>query len=95
MTEAAIKNLRESQQQLDADGTMVGVSRQALDEALASHDALAAALERIATEPVDYICCGNFQPGNHPEDEPQCCGSPDSNHEQIARDAVALAKKEA
>lgn len=31
----AIKNITEHQQQLDADGCMVGVSRQALDETLA------------------------------------------------------------
>ena len=40
----AIANLRNSQKQLDADGTMVGVSRQALDEALAIHDGLMASL---------------------------------------------------
>ena len=33
-TTEAEKNLRECQRQLDADGVMVGVSRQALDEVL-------------------------------------------------------------
>jgi len=32
---SAIQNLQEYQRQLDADGTFVGVSRQALDEVLA------------------------------------------------------------
>jgi hypothetical protein len=35
MPELAIKNLQEYQKQLDMDGVMVGVSRQALDEVLA------------------------------------------------------------
>lgn len=44
MYEAAIKNLRECQRQLDADGIEVGVSRQALEEVLSKlgrdrHDA--------------------------------------------------------
>lgn len=42
---AAIENLRTSQKQLDADGCMVGVSRQALDETLALVATLTAALE--------------------------------------------------
>jgi len=42
---AAIENLKTHQQQLDADGCMVGVSRQALDEALLLIDNLTAALE--------------------------------------------------
>ncbi len=45
MSAEAIKNLRECQKQLDADGTMVGVSRQALDETLASHADLLEALK--------------------------------------------------
>ena len=44
MTEAE-KNLRENQRQLDADGVMVGVSRQAVHEVLAETDRLRAALE--------------------------------------------------
>ena len=36
-------NLREHQQQLDADGCRVGVSRQALDEVLDAFDAMLAA----------------------------------------------------
>lgn len=39
---AAIENLKTNQQQLDADGCMVGVSRQALDETLALTDNLIA-----------------------------------------------------
>jgi len=35
MSKAAIQNLRENQQQVDMEGVMVGVSRQALDESLA------------------------------------------------------------
>lgn len=38
----AIQNLRESQQQLDMDGIIVGVSRQALEEVLAEVDRLRA-----------------------------------------------------
>ena len=38
--EAALENLRTHQKQLDADGIMVGVSRQALEEVLAYFDAL-------------------------------------------------------
>ena len=34
MSKEAIENLRQHQQQLDADGSFVGVSRQALEEAL-------------------------------------------------------------
>lgn len=48
----AEQNLRENQQQLDLDGIMVGVSRQALDEVLAELTRLrsgrAAALEEAA-----------------------------------------------
>lgn len=43
----AIKNLKECQQQLDADGCMVGVSRQALDETLALTEQMAGALNFI------------------------------------------------
>ena len=41
-----IEQLRDHQQQLDADGVMVGVSRQALDEAMAERGDLQARLER-------------------------------------------------
>ena len=41
-TKAALENLKNHQQQLDADGCMVGVSRQALDEILADYEALTA-----------------------------------------------------
>jgi len=44
---AAYKNLQENQKQLDADGVMVGVSRQALDETLDLVDQLAGALNFI------------------------------------------------
>ena len=43
----AIANLRTCQRQLDADGCMVGVSRQALDETLDVLDDLLAALKRV------------------------------------------------
>ena len=39
--------LERFQQQLDADGVMVGVSRQALNEVLADYRAQAAKLERV------------------------------------------------
>ena len=39
LNQDAIDNLRNNQQQLDQDGVMVGVSRQALDEVLAHIDA--------------------------------------------------------
>lgn len=43
----AIKNLETNQQQLDADGCMVGVSRQALDETLKLVEEMAGALNFI------------------------------------------------
>lgn len=43
----AIKNLKEHQQQIDADGCMVGVSRQALDETLTLVEEMAGALNFI------------------------------------------------
>lgn len=43
----AIENLRTCQKQLDADGCMVGVSRQALDETIALTEQLAGALNFI------------------------------------------------
>lgn len=43
----AIENLTENQQQLDADGIMVGVSRQALDETLAIMGEMYRVLNRI------------------------------------------------
>lgn len=45
----AIANLRSNQRQLDADGCMVGVSRQALDETLALYDELLARSKAIVT----------------------------------------------
>jgi len=44
----AIENLKTNQKQLDADGCMVGVSRQALDETLTLFDNLVAMLEKCA-----------------------------------------------
>ena len=44
---AAIKNLKTNQRQLDADGCEVGVSRQALDETLVVVEDLAGALNFI------------------------------------------------
>ena len=49
----AIENLKTNQQQLDADGCMVGVSRQALDETLELVAIMFAALEQ-ADETIGY-----------------------------------------
>lgn len=46
MNNAAIKNLRENQQQLDMDGVMVGVSRQALDELIMDYESLEEAINK-------------------------------------------------
>lgn len=46
--QTAIDNLKGSQTQLDMDGVMVGVSRQALEEVLATHDALLEVAARFA-----------------------------------------------
>lgn len=46
----AEQNLRDHQTQLDMDGVMVGVSRQAIDEVLAEIERLRAALAIIAGE---------------------------------------------
>jgi len=43
----AIENLRTHQKQLDQDGVMVGVSRQALDETIALTEQMAGALNFI------------------------------------------------
>lgn len=45
----ASENLRYNQKQLDADGCMVGVSRQAVEETLLELNQLREALEEIAT----------------------------------------------
>lgn len=45
----AEKNLRECQQQLDMDGCMVGVSRQAVDEVLAEVERLRNIVEHVET----------------------------------------------
>jgi hypothetical protein len=52
----AVENLRNHQQQLDADGIMVGVSRQALEETLAHVELLWELLHRIRNDlaPIHY-----------------------------------------
>lgn len=45
---SVLNALKNGQRQLDADGCEVGVSRQALDELLAAHDALASRAEPVA-----------------------------------------------
>lgn len=50
----AVENLTDNQQQLDADGCMVGVSRQALDEALEYIAALEENLSHVATDAARY-----------------------------------------
>ena len=47
---AALENLKTNQQQLDQDGVMVGVSRQALDETLALVEELLAEVMRLEAE---------------------------------------------
>ena len=47
----AVENLRNNQKQLDADGCMVGVSRQALDETLTLLDEMT----RLSRRLVEYI----------------------------------------
>ena len=53
-----VANLREHQTQLDADGCMVGVSRQALDETLAIYDGLLEALIAFRAAMSADIPCG-------------------------------------
>lgn len=50
----AIENLKSNQRQLDRDGCEVGVSRQALDEALTLHDNLTHACE-LARSALDRL----------------------------------------
>jgi predicted nuclease with TOPRIM domain len=50
MSDAAIKHLRENQQQMDMDGIIVGVSRQALEEALDHITTLEAELAELEAE---------------------------------------------
>lgn len=50
---AASDNLRNNQKQLDADGCMVGVSRQAVGETLVEYDAMLGALKIIAAKSTD------------------------------------------
>ena len=51
MMSAAAENLKSHQRQLDADGTEVGVSRQALDEALSEYAELLGALLLLTGNP--------------------------------------------
>lgn len=77
----AIKNLQTNQQQLDADGCMVGVSRQALDETLAEVERL----QLIAGAPIPiFLTCpacgarhideGEFATKAHHTHACQACG---------------------
>ena len=51
----AIKNLTEHQKQLDADGCMVGVSRQALDELITAWNTRAVSKESLHTERIKVL----------------------------------------
>lgn len=55
---ACVANLREQQTQLDADGVMVAVSRQALDETLALYDETLSALVDFRAAMSADIPCG-------------------------------------
>ena len=57
--------LRDHQTQLDADGTMVGVSRQALCEVLDELSALLEAAQAVVDSGVrEYIVLGGIRPDN-------------------------------
>ena len=64
----AADNLRTSQKQLDMDGTMVGVSRQALEEVLESHADLLKALQGAQSFIVVMFACDGD--GNVPDKVP-------------------------
>ena len=55
---AASEQLRSHQEQLDADGIMVGVSRQAVDETLAQYNALRNALKVLLNEATSFSVSG-------------------------------------
>lgn len=55
-------NLKNSQRQLDADGIEVGVSRQALEEVLASYAEMVVALQPFAE------CCDQIAPEEDDEE---------------------------
>jgi hypothetical protein len=65
MSREAIDQLRNHQRQLDADGCMVGVSRQALDEVLDAHDSvfmIQRCADGAAAAPIAVVT-NNNQPG--------------------------------
>jgi hypothetical protein len=76
--DAAIEQLRDHQEQLDFDGVMVGVSRQALDETLAYVEALSRPQPTPAGEIVAYHLATLSQVedmlanGAHYGDDPEC-----------------------
>ena len=57
---AASEQLRTHQEQLDADGIMVGVSRQAVDETLAQYNALRNALKVLLNEATSFSVSGVY-----------------------------------
>lgn len=83
MTEhPALTNLREHQRQLDADGIEVGVSRQALDEALAFIDQMAAPKPIGGRASRLAALADAYEPGNYALSDgvyyvyahvPECC----------------------
>ena len=62
---AASEQLRSHQEQLDADGIMVGVSRQAVDETLAQYNALRNALKVLLNEATSFSVSGVYFDENH------------------------------
>ena len=81
----AANNLRTSQQQLDMDGVMVGVSRQALEEVLESHAELVTAA-KFALEQAEG-CFFNHYPG----DDPYTAAEPE--HIAMLRAAISRASR--
>lgn len=63
MSDAAAKNLRESQTQLDMDGIQVGVSRQALEEVLEEREEARRYQERLEWM-VNYEASVDFDAGD-------------------------------
>jgi len=68
---AAMEQLRNHQQQLDADGCMVGVSRQAIDETLEYVAALEAENAKLLRR-LDLCHYYNCEPGNCTCDGEDC-----------------------
>lgn len=81
---AATDNLRNYQQQLDMDGVIVGVSRQAVHETLEQYAEMLAALKDLHADCVEYARINNL----HNSD-----GSP-ATHHSMRRAAAAVAKAE-